>query len=347
MDATTPQNVINLPRSEKERLHKSRNRVGHHIFLSRYFFDFKNLSSDKKIEVIYGPGGEPDNPYGDVDSVDTPPQERITVGDISRKAWAHYRELHPRMKAAWQKRASMLNKLPVPGKIEKIPEEIEDCGMLNLVKVSITDEWQRISKVLKNAVKKDSPAGLAMTTRFFGKEKVILGTQSYRSINMSPLVRCILFGDKFHKVREEIITETKNTVLLHFHSNVRIVHVLSIAGLCGVRVLERDVVKTCCGKVIFGLRRSKDQEATGFVMRTCRRRWVVKIQGSNQTINIRPPQVNKMTCRYDFKITDGNAIYFIKEYIPIRIKVSMLGEMKVTLNRVIFGSESKEILNSN
>ena len=74
---------------------------------------------------------------------------------------------------------------------------------------------------------------------------------------------------------------------------------------------------------------------------------MVKIQGSNQTINIQLPQVNKITYRYNFKITDGNAMYFIKEYIPIRIKVSMLGEMKVTLNRVIFGSESKEILNSN
>ena len=62
------------------------------------------------------------------------------MGDISKKAWAHYRELTPRMKAAWQKRASMLNKLPVPGKIEEIPEEIEESGMLNLVKVSITDE---------------------------------------------------------------------------------------------------------------------------------------------------------------------------------------------------------------
>ena len=73
MNAITPQNVINLPYSEKERLHKSRNRVGHHIFLSRYFSDFKNLSADTKIEVIYGPGGEPDNPYGDVDSIDTLP----------------------------------------------------------------------------------------------------------------------------------------------------------------------------------------------------------------------------------------------------------------------------------
>ena len=345
MNATTPRNVKNLPISEKERLHKSRNRVGHHIFLSRYFLDFKNLSSDEKIEVIYGPGGEPDNPYGDVDSVDTPPQERITVGDISRKAWAHYRELPPRMKSAWQKRATMLNKLPVPGKIEEIPAEIEESGMLNLVKASITDEWQRISKVLQNAVRKDPPAGLAMTARFFGKERVILGTQSYRSINLSPLVRCILFGDKFHKVREEIVAETKKTVLLHFHSNIRIVEVLSIVGLCGVVVSDREVVKTCCGKIIFGLRQSMDQEVTGFVMRTCRRRWVVKIQGSNETITIRPPQVNKMTCSYDFKGTVGNAVYFIKEYFPIRIKISMLGEMKVTLNRVIFDNGTKEIRN--
>ena len=142
-------------------------------------------------------------------------------------------------------------------------------------------------------------------------------------MNISPLFRCILFGDKFHKVREEIITETKNTMLFHFHNNIWIVDVLSIAGLCGVVVLERDVVRACCGKIMFGLRQSKDQEATRFVMCTCRRRWEVKIQGSNQTITIRPPQVNKVTCSYDFKVTDGNAVYFIKKYIPIIIKVSM------------------------
>ena len=89
----------------------------------------------------------------------------------------------------------------------------------------------------------------------------------------------------------------------------------------------------------------KDIDATRFVMRACRTRWEVKIQGSNQTITIRPPKVNKVTCSYDFKVTDGNAAYFIKEYFPIRIKVSMLGEMKVTLNRVIFDNGTKEIRN--
>ena len=72
---------------------------------------------------------------------------------------------------------------------------------------------------------------------------------------------------------------------------------------------------------------------------------MVKIQGSNETITIRPPQVNKMTCSYDFRGTVENAVYFIKEYFPIRIKISMLGEMKVTLNRVIFHKETKEIRN--
>ena len=68
MNATTRNKIISLPLNEKERTHSSRDRKGHHVFLSRCFF--LNLSPETKIELIYGRNSKgPENPYDDVNSV--------------------------------------------------------------------------------------------------------------------------------------------------------------------------------------------------------------------------------------------------------------------------------------
>ena len=348
MEASTLPSILNLPLSEKEREHKSRNRIGPHVFLSRFFFDFKKLSPDEKTDLIYGASGTAPSPYDDIDSVDTPPDQRIPVGEISRKAWHHYRCLPADMKEAWGKRARKLNKLPVPGRVTVLPREIEEYQIQDLLTVTITDEWQRSTKILHNALRKDPPAGQAMQTLCFGKEKVLLGTQAIRTLPLSPLVRRVLFGQDFQKVMGNIIYMTKKVVLLHLHSNREVIRILSVAGLCGVLHDEgEDRVNSCCGKIIFGYRHDNSKEATGYVMRVNRRRWEVKMQGSNESILIRPPIVNKRTSQYLIKPTDGNHIYFVKEYSPIRIKISMLGDMKITMNRVVFEKRTRDILNTN
>ena len=45
--------------------------------------------------------------------------------------------------------------------------------------------------------------------------------------------------------------------------------------------------------------------------------------------------------------TDGNHTFYMKEYTPIRIKISMLEEMKISLNRVPFNVQTMEIDNQN
>ena len=113
------------------------------------------------------------------------------------------------MKEAWGKRARKLNKLPVPGRVTVLPREIEEYQIQDLLTVTITDEWQRSTKILHNALRKDPPAGQAMQTLCFGKEKVLLGTQAIRTLPLSPLVRRVLFGQDFQKVMGNIIYMTK------------------------------------------------------------------------------------------------------------------------------------------
>ena len=76
MNAHPPNDTITLALSEKECMHSSRNRKGCHIFLSCYFLVYKNLSPEEKINLLNGNTDGPENPYDDVNSVDTPPPRK-------------------------------------------------------------------------------------------------------------------------------------------------------------------------------------------------------------------------------------------------------------------------------
>ena len=47
----TRSEVTNLTFSTKEKLHRSRNRKGYHVFLSWYFGEVKGLGNDEKLQV--------------------------------------------------------------------------------------------------------------------------------------------------------------------------------------------------------------------------------------------------------------------------------------------------------
>ena len=72
MIASTPNDVITLALSEKERMYSSKNRKGCHVFLSRYFLDFNDLTPETKTDLLYRNTNGPENLYDDVNSVDTP-----------------------------------------------------------------------------------------------------------------------------------------------------------------------------------------------------------------------------------------------------------------------------------
>ena len=70
----------------------------------------------------------------------------------------------------------------------------------------------------------------------------------------------------------------------------------------------------------------------------------MRLEGSNELVTIIPPKINKNTGQYDIQIKDGNNTFQIIEYAPVRVKVAMLGEMKVTMNRVTFDAHTKDII---
>ena len=70
----------------------------------------------------------------------------------------------------------------------------------------------------------------------------------------------------------------------------------------------------------------------------------MRLDGSNELVSIIASKINKNTWQYDIRITNGNNNFQILEYAPIRVKVAMLGEMKITMNRVTFDARTKGII---
>ena len=70
---STPEDVIDLPRSEKEMHHHSRKRQGYHVYLSYYFKLFNEMKIESKHRVMIANGvwqDEDDNMF--IDSTMTP-----------------------------------------------------------------------------------------------------------------------------------------------------------------------------------------------------------------------------------------------------------------------------------
>ena len=69
----------------------------------------------------------------------------------------------------------------------------------------------------------------------------------------------------------------------------------------------------------------------------------MSLQGSNEIIITISPKIHKNTWQYNNVTTDGNTPFQILEVVPVRVKVPMLGEMKIPMNRVCFDAHTNEI----
>ena len=147
----------NLSLSEKERDHHSRNRSGWHVFVSRYFLDFKDAPTDIKRSLISSLDPLHQHPvdagiYDDSDdsacnhNVVIKSDPSIKRGDTMKLACAHWRSMSDAMTESWRKRAEYLNLRPIPGKYLAIPYRLKS-NFVNTVLESLTGEWKSIRKV--------------------------------------------------------------------------------------------------------------------------------------------------------------------------------------------------------
>eukprot|EP00978_Attheya_sp_CCMP212_P008771 scaffold20606_cov58-Attheya_sp.AAC.1 len=115
--------IVNLPLNEKEDGHPGRIRRAYHIYLSRFFMDFKELSLSDKDEFLHfytninSDGDNNNDDDLDVNSLDTPPRP-----NLMSVAGLRWRLLSPNSQDGWKQRANRLNSRPIPGNFLSFPD---------------------------------------------------------------------------------------------------------------------------------------------------------------------------------------------------------------------------------
>ena len=110
------------------------------------------------------------------------------------------------MKDGWGRRAVWLNTLPRPGKSESLEEyNIQNGDILEY----LTLEWRRFIGVLRSVVVRNPRTPLSQLELCFGKDRVKIRSQIYRTFDISFLFQLCIFGKKLSKLKShEIIPKT-------------------------------------------------------------------------------------------------------------------------------------------
>ena len=109
MNNRSPAEIFNLPYNFKERAHRSRTRLGFHVYLSWYIAELRVLPKSAQLELVKGRelrvanlldltldvGSEVIDLYdSDVDSTDTPVEQKPIKGfELMRVAGSHWNGL--------------------------------------------------------------------------------------------------------------------------------------------------------------------------------------------------------------------------------------------------------------
>ena len=204
-NTSTPYSIRKLTINKKENLHRSRNRLGFHVYISRFFYDFNKMSLAQQHQYIF---------YNDkvrlgrhriinnrddisIDSTSSCLTEKVPRATIYRSACKNWRyNVTIQLKKAWKSRASNLNNRKLPGKFLHIPFSLERRNSIeSRVLQSLTYEWDTVVRFFKNCITRDPRKSTSSMVYTFGKEKVPVLSQTYREFRFSFLMEKTLFGD--------------------------------------------------------------------------------------------------------------------------------------------------------
>ena len=258
MNYNTPNDVINLPLTTKERRHDSRCRLGYHVYLSRFFYDFGKVGNEEKEEMLVQYGIWDENPPAaegeDAESVSSlltcrqPLCHEITM--VAAKIW---KQLGIEMKEGWKERARMLNDRPrKDGTFEMVPSSIVSESVDACIKQSLSMEWKRMVALFKGCVLHGRGATIQSKKQYrFGPELVILNNQFFRSFFLNHLLMLSIFGSPLYSSLhpKEIIHRSRKEAVVHILSHRRMEQLFCYGGLSMCTFEKEDMKYICCAKV--------------------------------------------------------------------------------------------------
>ena len=218
--------IKNLPFTEKEVHHKSRKRLGYHVYSSYLFYAFHSATAEEKEQLLlrFKVWSEEEEKEEEAPTSSSDSSVRVpSCHDVSRFAGLVWRSYSTDLKEEWGNRASMLNSRPRnDGRFIEVPDGVLACSIEKCVKESLTQEWLNFVQLVRNAVvlKRNAiPDANRVVT--MGIERVELGLQVFCKICISPLLRITIFGSPlFCKLQScELIYRSKKVAAIHIHSH--------------------------------------------------------------------------------------------------------------------------------
>ena len=185
----------------------------------RYLNDFNSLSIFNKQEHLSRTLGYVFQiDAEDVDSVDSS-INMVTHRDAMKLAFYNWSNiLLIEIKAAWKYQADALKFLPIPDEFVEVPCDIggKSDVLTKHVLISLSIEWSHGFKWFKRCVTRKPNVLTSSNIYVFGKERVKIDSQTYRTFSLSFLLRVLIFGEEYCNFYEyETIMRTKKLILLH------------------------------------------------------------------------------------------------------------------------------------
>ena len=324
MNANTPNQVISLPFTAKEQQHPSRNRIAYHVFLSMFFHDFKTISSEEQLNVCELVISDDDM---SVDSTDTPPTiHSYNVICAAAKKW---RGISIEMKEAWGQRVIELNCQPrIDGRFEVVPVPLES-NLKDHILTSLTKEWQHMVSIFRKAVTRQYNTRVDNRKQYvFGKERVRVHNQIYRTMFINELLLLTVFGSPLFTALSphEIVHRSKNQVIIHLFSSRRISELFTFGGLsaCNFQHRKLNTYNYCVGaKVTMDVR---GKEVVGYVIdenaNKLKVRMMVEEDGMYDVMEFSRPMYDKINGTYLYPEGQSCDSITISQLCPYRIKIN-------------------------
>ena len=218
---TSAEEILSLSINGKERNHRSRKRHAYHVFLSRFCTKFSCLSYEEKKEKLKEMRlWRVLNGYESDDSLFTPPQP--SSGQVMKEAGRVWNSASNEMKEAWGQNAERLNILPLnDGTFDYVHLVLREDMRKNVME-SLTLDWRHTASLLRQSIisneRRGNKMSIAFTAYKFGRERVVLYSQSYRSFFMNHLLKLTIFGSPLYSnlLPHEVVYRFKKNNIVHF-----------------------------------------------------------------------------------------------------------------------------------
>ena len=262
-----------------------------------------------------------------IDTTDTPPT--IASYNVIRAAAKKWREIDIEIKEAWKQRVIELNRQPrIDGKFEVVPVSLEG-NLQHHILASLTKEWQHLVSMFRKSVIRQYNTRVDNRKEYvFGKERVRIHNQIYKSMYINELLLLTIFGSPLFSVLlpHEIVHKSKNQVIIHLFSHKRISKLFTFGGLsaCNFQNKKLNTYNYCVGAKVNMTVKGKG-DVVGYVIDENANKLIVRMMiedGKYEIVEVDRPVYDEIRGRYKYPQGESFDSIAISQLNPYRIKLN-------------------------